>query len=93
MAKRDVRIKELKRQSKDKEEKKETSLENIQRSVSTDLSRDALRKAGFLRERYEHHLGLNKPKEVARHDANQDLMENYGPDSEFTDQELEDVLS
>ncbi len=48
LTKRDERIKELQRRSKGKaaEKKEDMSLENVQKSVSTKLSRDVLRKAG-----------------------------------------------
>ncbi|MEJ1296826.1 MAG: hypothetical protein RPU64_09075 [Candidatus Sedimenticola sp. (ex Thyasira tokunagai)] len=95
LVKRDERIKDLQRRSKGKasEKKEEISLENIQKSVSIKPSRDALQKAGFLRNRYEQYLELNKAKTVARREANRDLVESYGPEAGFTDQELEDVLS
>ncbi len=73
--------------------KETSSFENIQMSVASNVPRDVLRKAEFLLDRYEHHLGLSKTKRVARHHANQDMIENYGPDAGFTQQELEDVLS
>jgi hypothetical protein len=52
-----------------------------------------LRKAGFLRERYEFHLAVNKSKPAARKQANRDMMEIYGSESGFSDQELQDVLT
>lgn len=98
LAKRNARIKDLTRQSTGKapeapDSSETPSLDSIRKSVSTDLSRDALRRAVFLRDRYEHHLRLSKPKDLARREANQDLIGNYGPETGFTDQELEDVLS
>ncbi|MET0086051.1 MAG: hypothetical protein ABW082_06030 [Sedimenticola sp.] len=97
LAKRNEKIKDLKRQSEisaeEHEEQEAIPLDSIPDFATTNVSRDALRKAGFLRDRYEHHLGLNKSKRVARQDANRDLVENYGPESGFSVQELEDVLS
>lgn len=61
--------------------------------VCDEVSRDVLRKATFLRDRYEFHLAQNKTKPVARQEANNDLVAQYGIDSGFTEQELQDVLS
>ena len=75
------------------EEKEVFSLEDFQNPVSLDCTRNALRRAKFLRDRYEHHLGLKKSKTAARQEANQDLVVSFGPESGFTAQELNDVLT
>ena len=58
-----------------------------------EVSQEVLRKAAFLRDRYEFHLEQDKPKPLAREAANADLVAQYGEESGFTQQELEDVLS
>ena len=104
LGKRDTHILELERRLEDRSEDRleqasqpEFSLPDAaefqEDSFYDAISRDALKKASFLRDRYEFHLGQNKPKPLAREEANNDLIAQYGEESGFTEQELQDVLS
>ncbi len=100
LGKRDNRMLELERRLEDRLEQASQpefglpdAAEFHEDSFYDAISRDALKKASFLRDRYEFHLGQNKPKPLAREEANNDLIAQYGEESGFTEQELQDVLS
>lgn len=74
------------------------------KSVSTNLfnqptnrvaiaQRKAWRRHGYLRDRYEFHLGDGQDKTTARILADKDLREKFGEDAGYTEQELEQILS
>lgn len=51
------------------------------------------KKHAYLRDRYEAHLAEGEGKSEARTRANADLVDKYGDDSGFTEQELQDILT
>ncbi len=51
------------------------------------------KKHAYLRDRYEAHLAEGQDKTDARKLANADLVDKYGEDSGFTEQELQDILT
>jgi hypothetical protein len=57
------------------------------------VQRKAWQRHGYLRDRYEFHLGSCRDKSKARVLADQDLREKYGEEAGYTEQELEQILS
>jgi hypothetical protein len=55
--------------------------------------RDAWRRHGYLRSRYEYYLEQNEEKTVARQHAGQDLVEKFGEEAGYTESQLEHILS
>ena len=55
--------------------------------------REAWKRHGYLRERYEFHLEAGRNKDQARGLANSDLQERFGEEAGYTSQELEQILS
>jgi predicted RNase H-like nuclease (RuvC/YqgF family) len=55
--------------------------------------KQAWKQHGFLRDRYEYHLESGQANEIARVMANQDLMESFGEEVGYSEQELETILS
>jgi hypothetical protein len=55
--------------------------------------KEAWKKHGFLRDRYEFHLEDGQDKETARAMANQDLRDSFGDEAGYSEQELEIILS
>lgn len=55
--------------------------------------REAWRRHGYLRDRYEFHLNTCQDKGSARLLADKDLRDKYGEDAGYTEQELEQILS
>ncbi|MCG8489699.1 MAG: hypothetical protein MI756_19680 [Chromatiales bacterium] len=65
-----------------------------QRSTRVGLNqRDAWRRHGYLRSRYEHYLEQNEEKTMARQHAGQDLVEKFGEEAGYTELQLEQILS
>lgn len=104
VAKRDQTIEELKGKLIESENQKKRKKRNAgsgaakllraQRSNRVGLSqRDAWKRHGFLRDRYEYHLEQNEDKMVARHLAGQDLKEQFGEEAGYSAQQLEQILS
>ena len=106
LKKREQTITKLKRKLVESEELKEkkqkkskpgsgaAKLLRAQRSNSVGLSqRDAWRRHGFLRHRYEYHLEQNEDKAIARQLAGQDLKEKFGEPAGYSELQLEQILS
>lgn len=55
--------------------------------------RKAWKRHGYLRDRYEFHLGSGQDKTTARNLADMDLREEFGEDAGYSEQELEQILS
>ena len=55
--------------------------------------RKAWKRHGYLRDRYEFHLGNGQDKTNARIFADKDLREAFGDDAGYSEQELEQILS
>jgi hypothetical protein len=55
--------------------------------------KEAWKKHGFLRDRYEYYLEDGQDKETARLMANQDLSDSFGEEAGYSEQELEVILS
>jgi seryl-tRNA synthetase len=55
--------------------------------------KEAWKKHGFLRDRYEYHLEDGQDKVTARALANQDLRESFGDGAGYSKQDLENILS
>lgn len=51
------------------------------------------KKHAYLRDRYEAHLAEGQDKTDARKRANADLVDKYGEESGFTEQDLQDILT
>ncbi|MCG7897103.1 MAG: hypothetical protein JAY99_17575 [Candidatus Thiodiazotropha lotti] len=65
-----------------------------QRSSRVGLNqRDAWRRHGYLRSRYEYYLEQNEEKTVARQHAGEDLVEKFGEEAGYTELQLEQILS
>jgi len=62
------------------------------KSVATD-QREAWKKYSYLRDRYEFYLDDDKDKTEARNLANLDLIERYGSEFGYSEQQLTDILS
>jgi hypothetical protein len=55
--------------------------------------KEAWKKHGYLRDRYEYHLENGEQKEKARTMANRDLIDSFGDEAGYSGQELEVILS
>ncbi|MCG8089478.1 MAG: hypothetical protein JAY62_06995 [Candidatus Thiodiazotropha endolucinida] len=65
-----------------------------QRSTRVGLTqRDAWRRHGYLRSRYEYYLEQNEEKTAARQHAGEDLVEKFGEEAGYTELQLEQILS
>ncbi|MES9833192.1 MAG: hypothetical protein ABW139_13230 [Candidatus Thiodiazotropha sp. DIVDIV] len=106
LKKRDQTIEKLQlklvesKESRDKKQKKQkfgsgaAKLLRSQRSNRVGLSqRDAWRRHGYLRDRYEYHLEHNEDKGIARQLAGQDLKEKFGEEAGYSELQLEQILS
>ncbi|MES9941016.1 MAG: hypothetical protein ABW104_09795 [Candidatus Thiodiazotropha sp. 6PLUC2] len=106
LKKRDQAIEKLQQKlvesksSREKKQKKQkfgsgaAKLLRSQRSNRVGLSqRDAWRRHGYLRDRYEYHLEHNEDKGIARQLAGQDLIEKFGEEAGYSELQLEQILS
>jgi predicted RNase H-like nuclease (RuvC/YqgF family) len=85
---------QVKKQGKQKSPGGATKLLRSQRSSRVGLNqRDAWRRHGYLRSRYEHYLEQNEEKTTARELAGQDLVEKFGEEAGYTESQLEHILS
>ena len=83
-----------KKRDKQKQGKGAAKLLLAQRSARVGLAqRNAWRRHGFLRDRYEYHLGHSDDKTAARRLAGQDLKEKFGEEAGYSEHELEQILS
>lgn len=57
------------------------------------VQKQAWRRHGYLRDRYEFHLGEGQDKSNARVLADKDLRDRYGEDAGYTELELEQILT
>jgi predicted RNase H-like nuclease (RuvC/YqgF family) len=57
------------------------------------VQKEAWKKHGFLRDRYEYHLENGQDKEAARVLADKDLRDAFGDEAGYSKQDLEDILS
>ncbi|MEN8177798.1 MAG: hypothetical protein ABFS39_04180 [Pseudomonadota bacterium] len=57
------------------------------------VQKQAWRRHGYLRDRYEFHLGEGQGKSNARVLADKDLRDRYGEDAGYTELELEQILT
>lgn len=55
--------------------------------------KEAWKKHGYLRDRYEYHLENGQEKGAARAMANRDLIDSFGNEAGYSEQELEVILS
>jgi hypothetical protein len=55
--------------------------------------KEAWKKHGFLRDRYEYHLENGEDKVAARGLADQDLRDAFGDEAGYSEQDLENILS
>ena len=90
---------QLKDQKSDKTKRKKSgkTASNIllaQQSTRVSVSqRNAWKRHGYLRDRYEFHLDICQDKVRARNLADNDLRRQFGEEAGYTAQELEQILS
>ncbi|MEJ2622475.1 MAG: hypothetical protein P8163_20165 [Candidatus Thiodiazotropha sp.] len=84
----------VKKQTKQKWPGGAAKLLKSQRSSRVGLNqRDAWRRYGYLRSRYELYLEQNEVKTVAREHAGRDLIEEFGAEAGYSKSQLEHILS
>ena len=57
------------------------------------MQKQARQRHGYLLHRYEYYLGVEQDKSRARTLAGQDLIDTFGADAGYTEDELENILS
>jgi predicted RNase H-like nuclease (RuvC/YqgF family) len=71
-----------------------TKLLRTQQSARIGVAqKEAWKRHGFLRDRYECHLENGHDKATARALADQDLRESFGDEAGYSEQDLENILS